>query len=61
MQANEQQARAVDGEAFWATRTMCTHHFLLGHTQTIGDVRSAWGPNPEKGQMVPRDRGPHPY
>lgn len=32
---------------------MCTHHFLLGHTQTMGHVWSAWGPDPEEGQMVP--------
>lgn len=52
MWANEQQARAVDG-AFWATRTMSAHHFLLRHTQTMGHVWSAWGPNPEERQMVP--------
>lgn len=29
-----------------------THSFLLGHTQTMGHVWSAWGPNSEEGQMV---------
>ena len=48
----EQQAGPLDGGAFWATGTVCTHHFLHGHTQTMGHVWSAWGPNPEEGQMV---------
>lgn len=26
---------------------------MLGHTQTMGHVWSAWGPNSEEGQMVP--------
>lgn len=36
---------------------MSTHRFLLGHTQTMGHVWSAWGPNSEEGQMVPGIEG----
>lgn len=44
-------------EPFGPEKTMSTHHFLLGHTQTMGRVWSAWGPNAEKGQMVPGIEG----
>lgn len=59
MYANEQQTRALDPKRFFwgpqGLRVLTT--FLLGHTQTIERVWTAWGPNPEEGQMVPGIEG----
>lgn len=47
-------------EPLEATKSVSTHHFLLGHTQTMEHVWSAWGPNSEetqrKGRWWPRWR-----
>lgn len=39
--------------AYWATRTMCSHHFLLGHTLTIGHVWSAGAQTLRKDRWCP--------
>lgn len=49
---NSRLVRLIE-EPVGPRKTMSTHHFLLGHTQTMGHVWSAWGPNSEEGQMVP--------